>query len=191
MKIDKSVEKELVMLIKKLVKEQGYDAVSKSFYKAKDDIFYCSHYVIVTRQKLVYRIGLKKISYDDLFWNIMDMPENSKQKLSLRATGAFVVPLIEIASGTIEFESDIIEIASIYCNLIKKSEETCSGLVTDVNSFVLEHLDQTYRADVLQSLAYLDKGDKEKARAIAVANIGKSGFVNAGKDYFERLAEKY
>lgn len=119
------------------------------------------------------------------------MPENSKQKLSLRATGAFAVPLIEIASGTIEFESDVFEISSMYCNLIKRSEETCSGLVTDVNSFVLGHLNQTYGANVLQSLAYLDSGDKEKARAIAIANIGKSGFVNEGKDYFERLAEKY
>ena len=191
MKIDKSAEKELVKLIKKMAKEQGYNAVSNSLYKVKEDIFYCSHFVIVTRQKLVYRIGLKKISYDDLFWNIMDMPENSKQKLSLRATGAFAVPLIETASGTIEFEGDVNVISSVYCDLIKKSEETCSGWVTDVNSFVLGQLDQTYGANVLRSLAYLDRGDKEKAREIAVANIGKSGFVNEGKDYFERLAEKY
>ena len=57
--------------------------------------------------------------------------------------------------------------------------------------FLFGQLYRTYGANVLRSLAYLDRGEKDTAREFAVANIGKSGFVNEGKDYFKRLAEKY
>lgn len=191
MKIDKNEEKRLKQLIKEQAMNYGFQLSSNSIYKSDEKCFYCANYVIVEKRKLVYRIGVKKKIYDDLFWIIMDMMDNLEKDESVRAKGAFVAPLIELDHGTIEFEGDIEDVVSVIIKTIVREIESSMSIIGDVNYYVLHDMKQLYGADVLRSLALIDNGNVDLAKTIAEEHRGKSGFVNEGRDFFARLIDYY
>lgn len=48
---------------------------------------------------LNYYAYCKPLCFDDLFWKIVKLEENSKQPLSFRATGVWTAPMMTLASG--------------------------------------------------------------------------------------------
>lgn len=191
MKIDKEKEKKLRQHMKAYAIHYGFHVSSNSIYKSDATSFYCGNYVVVEKRKIVYRIGMKKMAYDNLFWSIMDMTENLKKKESIRVNGAFVAPLIELNNGTIEFDEDIESVAHSFIKTIVEEVDAFKNRNEDINTIVLQNTKQFYGADVLRSLALIDKGDIDSAKRLAEEHIGKSGFVNEGKDYFSRLVDFY
>lgn len=136
-------------------------------------------------------IHIKKMSYDNLFWDIMNMPDNRLQPLSFRANGAFTSPSILLPIGGIAFDEDIDAVADKCCSVVA---ETVKAFLDNnaVGEYVLTK-DCPY-APVLKCLEYLDRGDIASALEIANSEISvgnTGGFSNEGKTFFEWVVHRY
>lgn len=75
-------------------------------------------FLIVNSQKLVYRVYIKNYDYDDIFWRIMKMSDNSKKSDSLRAEGAFKAPSILLKKGEADITDKYEELAEYLVELV-------------------------------------------------------------------------
>mgnify|MGYP006397172561 CR=1 FL=1 len=128
MKINKQDQKHMLQQIKDISKREGFRSNGNSIYKVIDDNFVHADYLIVESKKIVYRIYIKKYSYDKIFWSILKMDDNLKKNDSLRAIGAFKAPSILIKNGEFEFCNDVEELPERILNEIK----------TVISSFLVE-----------------------------------------------------
>ncbi len=138
MKMDKATQKELKNRIKDCAKKLGYKSSRGFLFSKNDDNFITVIPVIVDSCKLVYSIDIKKFSYDDIFWDVINMSDNKKQPVSLRAFGAFAAPSITIYEDEIALSSDPDSIANLLCDII--AEKTSKFLKEhQVNDYVLSN----------------------------------------------------
>lgn len=79
MKINKEQQKILIQKIKMIAKKEGYKVRDQFIFKKIGDNFVNMTYIFIENAKVVFDIGIKKYIYDDIFWEIMDMSENSKE----------------------------------------------------------------------------------------------------------------
>lgn len=189
MKMDKATQKELEKRIKACAKRLGYKHRSSRLFLKSNDDFIKVLYGVINSCKLSYIIGIKKYSYDDILWDVINMSSNKKKPMSLRATGAFSAPTITLARGDIALssDSDLDVIANSLCDII--AETTSRFLkVHQVNDYVLSKEDFPY-SKTLKCLAYLDMNDVASALDIARKEIESGdpagGFENEGKGFFE------
>ena len=189
MKMDKATQKELGKRIKDCAKKFGYRHNSGFLFLKSDDNFISNIFLIQNSCKLKYTIRVKKYSYDDIFWDVINMSSNQKEPMSLRARGAFSAPNITLARGEIALssDSDLDVIANSLCDIIV---ETTSRFLKEhqVNDYVLSKEDFPY-SKTLKCLAYLDMNDVASALDIAKKEIESGnpsgGFGNEGKGFFE------
>jgi len=192
MKIDKMLEKECIKLVKDTAKELGYKTISNSIYKIYDDCIVYAHFLIVDRARFVYDIYIKKLSFDDSFWRIMDMEENFKKSISLRVNGAFVAPGVTVYGDIIELSEDIHKVSSEFVNIVESKGRDFYEKNNIIN-YILSHNDILYH-NTLQCLAYIDINDILSAVEIArrqVEDGDSGGFINGDKGFFERLVTYY
>ncbi|MBP3568349.1 MAG: hypothetical protein J6K04_04195 [Lachnospiraceae bacterium] len=186
MKIDKQVQKKCVSTIKEIAAKTGYKKIQNTIYKMENGNVIFVDFLIVDSIYLIYRINIKKQSYDKIFWQIMRMEENLKRSDSLRVNGAFAAPHVLVAKGKIELSENVDIIANYF--LEKISEETNSFLEKyDVTQYIFSNNDEG-DADILQCLSYIDSGLLSKAKEPAQKQIllGNTGrFENEGKGFFE------
>ena len=186
MKLDKTAVKELEKAIKQKAKAYGYKGINGWIFAKIGDCFADSVSVVVNRTKLTHRIKIKKLSYDDLFWDIMNMSDNKLQPLSLRANGAFKAPGITISEDEIELDENVEDIADTYCSVVASTVKSFLDN-NSVGEYVLTKVSSPY-APVLRCLEYLDRGDTASALEIANSEISMGncgGFSNEGKNFFE------
>ncbi|RDY32223.1 hypothetical protein [Lachnotalea glycerini] len=188
MKINKQVQMQIFKQIKDISIREGFKANSSSIYKVMGDNFVHVDYLIVESKKLVFRIYVKKYSYDKIFWTILKMDENLKKKDSLRATGAFRAPSILIKKGEYEYLEDVKELSeSFVSEVITVINSFLVDL--DINKYVITHEDLQDNM-ILKCLAYIDADKQSKAVLIAkkeLENENKGRFENDGKGFFEWL----
>jgi hypothetical protein len=194
----KKVDKVLINIIKQQAKEQDFKVVSNCIYKVIGKYFI---YAVFWTQNaggkwnFFLRMNIKLYSYDDLFWEIFEMPENKSTKDSLRANGAYVCPpfqwmeksyelskqesfLIEITDSIVDFQSEI----NKFILLINKDYQ-------DFNSFILQQsniLDE----QLLKMIACISKQDYKQAYELAENQIKSGnwgGYSNKGKDIYEYI----
>lgn len=186
MKINKELEKQFEKKNKEIGKSKNFKSIRGTLWKVIDGNL-IKIMLYLAKKGLVTQIHIKKYSYDDIFWNIMDMKENANERESLRVNGAFTSPTIML-----KFEiNDISEedILDGFETLIKLKLEETENLISnflknnDINEYVINGKD-----DTLKCLAYIDSKQPLKAIEVAKINIeqGKSGgFVNGEKCFFE------
>ncbi|QKE76096.1 hypothetical protein HPK19_25160 (plasmid) [Arthrobacter citreus] len=112
---------------------------------------------------MVLKKGRSVYIINDLFWEVFDIKENTKEPMSLRAIGAFVAPTypikeIEIVINSLENIKDdirqtVIELIDTYEAFINSMEKN----VENFNKFVLQQSD-FYQVDLMKMLAYLQSG---------------------------------
>ncbi len=192
MKNDKQSQKQFVQQVKEKALNVGYKVSSNSIYKIVGENFVHADYAIVDSKKIVYRLYVKKYSYDNIFWDVMQMEENLKKRDSLRAIGAFKSPSILIKNGEIRFTEDL-----------EKFAEEFIVLITEVsNSFVKEYqlneyvISQTGFQDeeIMKCLAHIDRNALQEAKRIACDELSKGNkgrFENEGKGFFELILEYF
>lgn len=83
MKLDKNQQKQLINLIYTSSNRRGYKSKKNTIYKVNSNAFIHCDFLIVNSQKLVYRVYIKNYDYDDIFWRIMKMSDNSKKVIRL------------------------------------------------------------------------------------------------------------
>lgn len=185
MKLDKDQQKQIMDEIAKISSEKRYNLKKNTIYFIKDNAFIYCDFLIVNSQKLVYRIYIKNYDYDDIFWKVMHMPDNSKKNDSLRAVGAFKAPSILLNKGEIEFGDNYLEQAQFLVTLI--DESSCSFLGKyDIDDYVINLTDVMY-INILKYLAYIHMNNEFEANIIAkkAVNDDAVDFINEGKSFFE------
>lgn len=188
MKWNKEQQKELLQVIRSKAKKAGYKLKSNSVYAVKKDCFIYCDFLIVASEKLIYRVYIKAYSYDDIFWDILHMPDNSKESDSLRACGAFKAPSILIKKGEVELTDKYDELSDFLIEeFSKNSNEFLNNY--DVDDYIVNNRKET-DDEILQCLAYIHMNCIDKAKEIAESAIcdGDTGrFENEGKGFFEWL----
>lgn len=193
MKIDKMQQKNLDKQIKELARAHGFKALKGYLYSHVADDFVSVIYTIVDSSKLAYLVRIKKFSYDDVFWDVINMADNKNQPISLRANGAFKSPSIIITEGEIPLNPDVCSVAEMLYNVV--CEEVSEFRANyDVNEYVIEHDDIPY-SSILKCLAYIDLHNPAFAVKVAQASIEAGdvhgGFENEGKGFFEWIILQY
>lgn len=186
MKLDKIQQKQLVNMIYIYSNKRGYKKRSNTIYRIKSDAFIHCDFLIVNSQKLVYRVYIKNYSYDDIFWNVMQMSSNSRNSDSLRAVGAFKAPSILLKKGELELIDKYENQAD---NFVRMVDESSANFMEqhDIDEYAIYNADGM-NADILEYLAYVHMGEVDKAKSIAMNAIenGNTGnFVKEGKAFFE------
>ncbi len=189
---NKQLQKEYVKQIQKKAKESGYKAPQHMFYKIQDDNLLYAYFAFAFTGNLVYRLETKKMSFDNIFWIIMDMEDNIKRGNTLRVNGAFSAPGILIEGDIITLTEDIDGISdafvdhatSKFANFMKNN---------DIIDYIFSH-EQISDLEILRCLAYIDSDEVSKAVGLAKGQVEKGNrgrFVNADKGFFERILLKY
>lgn len=189
MKNDKSVQKEIIAYIKKKAKQYGFKNRSNTLYLVREHYFAYCNYIMTASRTLIYQVYIKEYCYDDIFWKIMNMAENSNEPDSLRAVGAFAAPAISIKEGKIEFEEDY---SQGVCEFVQNMSEGISDFIAkyDINEYIINIENQ----NVLKCLAYINTGCMEEAVELAknaIINDDADGYINEGKTFFQWLFDKF
>lgn len=189
MKFDKIFLKELDKKIKEQAKKHGFKRNSGFLYLKNGENFVDIVYTYSDSCRIAYDLNIKKYSYDDIFWDIINMPENKKEPMSLRARGAFAAPSIIVKDDSIPLSPDMDDVASSFCEKI--AYEAADFLNhNDVNEYVLSKNE----SPTLKCLAYIDKNEISSAIKIAKDELkrGELGDVqNEGLGFFEWLLRTY
>jgi len=196
----KDIEKNLIKFIKSSAKEYKYKAISNSLYKRINNFFLHSVYFLAFKEdmpKLVVWNYIKTYESDNLFWTIFDMEDNIKQRDSLRANGAFIMPSLKIS----ECWLDITELT----NLEEASHTTMKYIFEEHNKFIesvfgdsktfnqylLKQKDYLSE-ELIKMLANIELQDFEEAKRMAQDEIAKGnggGFQNNNKDVYQFILE--
>ena len=143
-------------------------------------------FLIVNSQKLVYRVYIKNYDYDDIFWRIMKMSDNSKKSDSLRAEGAFKAPSILLKKG----EADITDKYEGLAEYLVELVDECSHSFMeqyDIDQYIIDY-ENGMDKEILKCLAYIHMNKTEEAIEVAQASINngdKGNYENEGKAFFE------
>lgn len=184
MKIDKQLRKEYVKRIQQKAKESGYKAPQYMFYKIQEDDLLYGFFTFVSSGELVYHLEAKKMSFDNIFWKIMDMEDNMKRSNTLRVNGAFVSPGVSISNGKIPLTEDIDGISNDFID-----KATKDFAVFCENNDIIDYIfsgKQVLALETLKCLAYIDSGQESKAVELATKQIEKGDtgrFVSANKGF--------
>lgn len=186
MKIDKNQQKELLNIIRADVRKSGFKIRSNTIYVVKQDGFIHCNFLVVESKKIIYQIYIKDYSYDDIFWNIMHMSENTKKGDSLRACGAFKAPSILIEKGEVELTDQFKELSGFLIEKIDKCSDEFL-LNYNIDDYVI-NFEEGINKEILKCLAYIHMNCSDKAKDIAqnaIANGNMGGYINEGKTFFE------
>lgn len=192
MKIDKEKKKELKDLIKKCAKIQKMKHVSSSFYNVYDNTLLICTYDITDRS-VIFSLEMKKLEYDDILWNILDMKSNIEEPMSLRVNGAYTCPSFKLESCFFLHEDDkqsgqveayITSIENRFKNFVAAN---------DIEKMIIEK-ENMYHGDVLKCCMLISNNKVDEACEIARQGIGNNdsgGFIIGDKTFFQLLLEKY
>lgn len=189
MELSKEQQRLLLQKIKAMAKKEEYKICDQFIFKKVDDNFVSMPFVFVDRRKIVYHIGIKKYIYDDIFWEIMNMSENSKERQSLRACGAFKSPYIVLEDDSMEFTEDLDDLAK---RLVMRIKEVVGDFLDrhTIAEYAIENAENIFNGDTLQCIVLVDMGEYERAKEIAkeaVRNDEDGGFENLGRTFFQWL----
>jgi len=185
MKLNKEQRKLLVKKIKEFAKKEGYKVRDYSIFKKIGENFMDMAFNFIDGTKIGYSIGIKKYVYDDIFWEIMNMSENSKESESLRSVGAFTSPTIFLERDSFELIEDFDALAQ---RLITRFGEVVDAFLE--SHTVTEYVIENVQDEILQCIAYVDIGDYGRAKEIAKSAIqdgNKERFENEGRGFFQWL----
>lgn len=190
MKIDKQKEKILTNAVKKESRKRKFRFRQDIVYFVKDKYFISCLFYLNNLNEIKYYVRLKEMVYDDIFWKLMNMEDNLKEPLSLRAIGAFTSKSIDVFNGKILYDEKIDAIAKIILDHIELSISEFIK-ANDLDDYVLNKNTGPYK-DLLKCIVYIKRNELYLAKEIAEKNIDNDkcgGFVNKGKTFFEYVLE--
>ncbi len=170
----------------KLLKKKDY-----MVWGSRDGMFFSMQIDIVERDGRCYCFAgeeLKPLWVDDLFWDIIRMPENKSEPLSLRSIGAFTV------RGVCAFESERELLEWEYEELEACVREYVEHFYHTVESSDMEDYDSrinrsAYHGELHELLALIHEGKRQEALDYIQTMEGEY-FENEGKG-FKKHARAY
>lgn len=186
MKLDKKQQKQLTDAIRISSDRRGYNVKSNTIYFVKNNAFVHCDFLIVNSQKMIYRIYIKYYDYDDIFWMIMHMSNNSNKNDSLRASGAFKSPSILLRKGEVDLTDEYEEQAEYLIRLVDECSHNFMKQ-NNIDEYIINYEDGMDK-EILKCLAYIHMKNTKAAIKIAQASLNngnRGNYENEGKDFFE------
>ncbi len=128
--------------------------------------------------------SVKPLWADDLLWDILDMPENKAEPLSLRSVGAFTVSGAEIVNATAELPNwELGELEEQISLSIRHFYESIQAV--DEAEFYRLAEQPGYQSDMMKALILIHNG--KYADAIRFVDTMENDWLsNAGRGFRER-----
>ncbi|HHW71289.1 MAG TPA: hypothetical protein GX392_08185 [Clostridiales bacterium] len=192
----KEIEKAVKYVMKQNINRADCKIVSNCIYKKLGDYLISAIYFVRfsdNQYKLTLRYNIKLYYYDNIFWEVFDMKENSLQKDSFRVNGAYTAPSIQWdeKTYTITNISEVEQVCMEAINeFITESKLFIEKILSDYGNFDLFILKQVGIMDemLLKMLAYINMNKYTDAEYIANTELkqGRGGrFQNNGIDINE------
>lgn len=182
--MSKELEKNLSNALKTISKSKPFKIISSSLYNESNGIFTFCTFAVAEHDKIVYRINVKKMFYDDLFWQIMHIEEKLTPKI--RTEGAFAAPSVKVSDASFVSCGDTLVDSEKIVNAFEMAISCFS------NSEYIEKKvwgqDDFLDQDIIRCLECFNSGDLDQTREIAVKNITENyrgRFIIGGKGFFE------
>jgi hypothetical protein len=192
---EKAREKFLYQKIKNLSKLKKWKFKSYfTFKKIENTFFYCNYSINGKTSVIYVYLEFKPFSIDDTFWEITDMPENSKMPLSFRGDAAFNVNGYQIFNFLLkikDIDNPEKEINLLIDEINQKSESIVKKGVS-VNSFlnILLKKNENY-VGIITCLMELKKYEQALVKIYEYKkNEVNSGYGFGDKDFFDLIEEK-
>ena len=161
----KQLNTALPKILKELAKEKKLKKKDYMLYATRKDMFFdCIIFVSVNDNNECIcstRETMKPFWIDDLLWELLDMKENAKAPVSLRAVGAFTISGVDIyQKQTVlnewtedELRKVVEEFVDHFCKSIKETPESAFE----------DNLNQEYHRELRQALYYIHNEQYQKA----------------------------
>ncbi len=167
----KQIEKQIQIFMKLGVKKTDCKLTSNSLYEKVNNYFIHAVWFVCfidNQYQLVLRQCIKPYNYDILFWQIIGMEDNLKQKDTLRANGAYVAPSIQWSEKIYEIKVD------------SEIEDICDKAINDFSLGSKEFISKiTSEFDNLDSYILGLSGIIDENLLKILANINLNNYLDA------------
>lgn len=197
----KEIEKYINEVQKVERKKYGYQKRGHIIFKKYKDFFVSieSYATGMNHDELDIFAAIKPYYFDDVFWEVFKMSENSNEPMGLRANGAFSIWSFELFKGK-KVIKDYAEVSPYVIEKIaeydKKLCEAVDKFGGDSKSFIdyMDTIDNTgmYDKALGKMLYYIKNEQYDKARELATYEIGQNrygSFVNESKHIYEHVVD--
>ena len=192
----KELKNSILKIVKANLKPYGFKTKDYMIWHIQNDFFFSMMLSIGTPNEecnFYTSIKAKPMYADDLFWDIMDMPSNKEEPLSLRAIGAFALFGVPVTDTRTKMET--LEVAELE-ELVKEALKIFFDLLQQIKGketdwFYAEEKKQLsyYQDDALRLMMLLHHEKYTEAMEY-IHNSGRTGggFENEGKSLYERVS---
>lgn len=192
---EKAKKKEYTELIKKLGKKFGMKHKQcVLFYTFKDYFIDIIYRFGVKSNTFMYRAGIKYMDYDDIQWDVLDMSDNKKQPLSLRAVGAFSAGGIQFIENTVVSLGNEPEV--VVDNILAEIKQKTEAYNEDIDSKILDMIgekdEDKMEAVTKLFIVYIHIEKYSEARELiekCLENGYEGSYGNKGKMFVELALE--
>ncbi len=191
---NKEKEKLFTQTIKKLSKVQKWKFKNYFIFKNINDLFFESNFYINPKTDNVHGyLAYKPYSIDNTFWELTEMPENSKMPLSFRADAAFRVSSYHIYKYDLQIknpEKPEKEIKTLLDTIDKKVDQIIAKNIRLEDFLDTLEKKKNNPVGVITCLMELEEYEKvlQKIDSYRKADI-HSGYSFEGRDFYD-LIEK-
>ncbi len=192
----KELKQNLPQILKSNVKSYGLKKKDYMVWYQKDDVYFSLLIDIREKDGHCYCVSeerIKPLWLDDLFWDIMDMPENKSEPLSLRCIGAFAI----YGMTSFECEQDLPEwsaeeLKKCVITYIEHFHQYCNN--SNIENYYSIFDSSAYQGDIQEILILLHRQEYQKALKYIQSMENGGQFENKGicfKNYAEKYCKKH
>ncbi|MDR2977100.1 MAG: hypothetical protein LBV19_07345 [Streptococcaceae bacterium] len=173
----KKLDNDILLAVKEAAKSSGYRKRAGIFYKVANDYFVQIMIYITGMQKdkVIVRGTVKPFVADDVLWDVLQMPSNHSEPISLRANGAWTIWGLPVFEETTSYENSE-NISSIAQDFFIKCNEAVMAIVEnfrELSDFInySESYGKWVDFDSNRELLLINAGDYQAAKEIAQEQI--------------------
>lgn len=180
----KELKEYLKVRSKELAKQFALKKKDYMFFCSKQEMFYSMMFFMTNEYRIKISFHAKPLWVDDLLWDILKMPSNKKEPMSLRSVGAFTIHAeIDEYSEDFRDEADIDRIIPEY---FARFGEFSQGF--DESAFLGKYQEIRWQQEMIHVIVLLHENkDTEALEYLAGKNI--RDFVIGDKSFSELAAE--
>lgn len=181
----KELKEYLKVRSKELAKQFTLKKKDYMFFCSKQEMFYNMMFFMTNEYRIKISFHAKPLWVDDFLWDILKMPSNKKEPISLRSVGAFTIHAeIDEYSEAFRDETDIDRIILEY---FVRFQEFSQGF--DESAFLGKYRDICWQQEMMHVIVLLHENrGAEALEYLAGKNI--RDFV-IGDQSFSELAAEY
>lgn len=176
---------------KELAKQFALKKKDYMFFCSRQDMFYSMMFFITNDYRVKISFHAKPLWVDDLLWDILKMPSNKKEPVSLRSVGAFTIHAeIDEYSEDFQGEADIDRIIQAY---FAKFKEFTKGF--DESAFLENYQSISWQQEMIHVIVLIHENQGMEAldyladRKIRDFVVGDKSFAELAVEYINEAGK--